>query len=144
LADSSWPGKLMPGKAINLLDEAASMIRIRRAVRLPADLREYDEKIAQVRREKESAIDSQDFDKAAALRDTEKQLLAKKAKREKEWKTDDMENINKVSEEVIAEAHAIMSGISPTSPSAGQKTRRNQQFSPATMTDDDREIWAIS
>jgi ATP-dependent Clp protease ATP-binding subunit ClpA len=52
----------------------------------PPGLREYDEKIARVRRDKESAIDSQDFEKAAALRDTEKQLLAKKAAREKEWK----------------------------------------------------------
>ena len=53
-------------------------MRIRRMT-APPDLREYDERIAQVRREKESAIDSQDFEKAAALRDTEKQLLAKKA-----------------------------------------------------------------
>ena len=80
LAVSSWPGKLMPGKAINLLDEAASMIRIRHAVgRPPADLQQYYEKIGQVRREKESAIDSRDIQRAAALRDIEEQLQAKKA-----------------------------------------------------------------
>jgi ATP-dependent Clp protease ATP-binding subunit ClpC len=60
-------------------------MRIRRMT-APPDLREFDEKIAEVRREKESAIDAQDFEKAAALRDQEKQLLAKKAEREKEWK----------------------------------------------------------
>ena len=52
-------------------------MRIRRMT-APPDLREYDEKIAQVRREKESAIDRQDFEKAAALWDNEEQPLAKK------------------------------------------------------------------
>jgi len=52
----------------------------------PPDLREFDEKIAQTRRDKESAIDAQDFEKAASLRDTEKKLLAAKAEREKQWK----------------------------------------------------------
>lgn len=60
-------------------------MRIRRMT-APPDLREYDEKIADVRRDKESAIDAQDFEKAAALRDSEKQLLGQKAQREKEWK----------------------------------------------------------
>jgi ATP-dependent Clp protease ATP-binding subunit ClpC len=77
----------------------------------PPDLREYDEKIAQVRREKESAIDSQDFEKAAALRDTEKQLLAKKATREKEWKAGDMDVVAEVNEELIAEVLATATGI---------------------------------
>lgn len=58
-------------------------MRIRRMT-APPDLREFDEKIAGVRRDKESAIDSQDFEKAASLRDKEKQLLAAKTKREKE------------------------------------------------------------
>jgi prophage maintenance system killer protein len=52
---------------------------------LPADLLDYDEKIAQVRRQKEAAIDERDFDSAAALRDREKQLLADKLRREREW-----------------------------------------------------------
>jgi ATP-dependent Clp protease ATP-binding subunit ClpC len=77
----------------------------------PPDLREYDEKIAQVRREKESAIDSQDFEKAAALRDNEKQLLAKKASREKEWKAGDMDVVAEVNEELIAEVLATATGI---------------------------------
>ena len=85
-------------------------MRIRRMT-APPDLREYDEKIAQVRREKESAIDSQDFEKAAALRDTEKQLLAKKAAREKEWKAGDMDVVAEVNEELIAEVLATATGI---------------------------------
>src|SRR5256886_17451743 len=85
-------------------------MRIRRMT-APPDLREYDEKIAQVRREKESAIDSQDFEKAAALRDNEKQLLAKKTSREKEWKAGDMDVVAEVNEELIAEVLATATGI---------------------------------
>src|SRR5437899_206239 len=61
--------RFLPDKAIDLIDEAGARLRIRRMT-APPELREYDEKIADVRREKESAIDSQDFEKAAALRDT--------------------------------------------------------------------------
>src|SRR6201994_2737089 len=102
--------RFLPDKAIDLIDEAGSRMRIRRMT-APPDLRDYDEKIAQVRREKESAIDSQDFEKAAALRDTEKQLLAKKATREKEWKAGDMDVVAEVNEELIAEVLATATGI---------------------------------
>ena len=77
----------------------------------PPDLREYDEKIAGVRKEKESAIDSQDFEKAASLRDKEKQLLTQKAAREKEWKAGDMDVVAEVNEELIAEVLATATGI---------------------------------
>ena len=73
LADRYVSDRFLPDKAIDLIDEAGSRMRIRRMT-APPGLREFDEKIAGVRREKESAIDSQDFEKAAALRDTEKQL----------------------------------------------------------------------
>ena len=63
LADRYISDRFLPDKAIDLIDEAGSRMRIRRMT-APPDLREYDEKIAQVRREKESAIDSQDFEKA--------------------------------------------------------------------------------
>ena len=85
-------------------------MRIRRMT-APPDLREYDEKIADVRREKESAIDSQDFEKAAALRDTEKQLIERKDAREKEWKASDMDLPAEVNEELIAEVLATATGI---------------------------------
>jgi ATP-dependent Clp protease ATP-binding subunit ClpC len=52
---------------------------------VPADLLDYDEQIAQVRRQKEAAIEAGDLDRAAALRDREKQLLADRAQREREW-----------------------------------------------------------
>ncbi len=110
LADRYISDRFLPDKAIDLIDEAGSRMRIRRMT-APPDLREYDEKIADVRREKESAIDSQDFEKAAALRDNEKQLIAKKDAREKEWKAGDMDLPAEVNEELIAEVLATATGI---------------------------------
>ncbi len=78
LADRYISDRFLPDKAIDLIDEAGSRMRIRRMT-APPDLREFDERIADVRREKESAIDAQDFEKAASLRDREKTLHAEKA-----------------------------------------------------------------
>ena len=110
MADRYISDRFLPDKAIDLIDEAGSRMRIRRMT-APPDLREYDEKIAQVRREKESAIDSQDFEKAAALRDSENRLIAKKDAKEKEWKAGDMDAVAEVNEELIAEVLAIATGI---------------------------------
>jgi ATP-dependent Clp protease ATP-binding subunit ClpC len=110
LADRYISDRFLPDKAIDLIDEAGSRMRIRRMT-APPDLREFDEKIATVRRDKESAIDAQDFEKAAALRDQEKQLLAAKAKREKEWKEGDMDVVAEVDEELIAEVLSTTTGI---------------------------------
>src|SRR6266404_1435334 len=110
LADRYINDRFLPDKAIDLIDEAGSRMRIRRMT-APPELREFDEKIADVRRDKESAIDSQDFEKAAALRDKEKQLIEKKDAREKEWKAGDMDAVAEVNEELIAEVLATATGI---------------------------------
>jgi ATP-dependent Clp protease ATP-binding subunit ClpC len=110
LADRYISDRFLPDKAIDLIDEAGSRMRIRRMT-APPDLREFDEKIANVRREKESAIDAQDFEKAASLRDKEKTLLGQKAQREKEWKAGDMDVVAEVDDEQIAEVLAIWTGI---------------------------------
>ncbi|HEX8001900.1 MAG TPA: ATP-dependent Clp protease ATP-binding subunit [Mycobacteriales bacterium] len=110
LADRYISDRFLPDKAIDLIDEAGSRMRIRRMT-APPDLREFDERIAQVRREKESAIDAQDFEKAASLRDKEKNLLQEKAQREKEWKAGDMDVVAEVDEEQIAEVLATWTGI---------------------------------
>ena len=68
LADRYISDRFLPDKAIDLIDEAGARMRIRRMT-APPDLREFDEKIANVRRDKESAIDAQDFERAAHLRD---------------------------------------------------------------------------
>ncbi|MDQ1620832.1 MAG: ATP-dependent Clp protease ATP-binding subunit ClpC [Actinomycetota bacterium] len=110
LADRYISDRFLPDKAIDLIDEAGSRMRIRRMT-APPDLREFDERIAHVRRDKESAIDAQDFEKAASLRDREKTLLQEKAQREKEWKAGDMDVVAEVDEELIAEVLAVATGI---------------------------------
>ncbi|GAB3456167.1 ATP-dependent Clp protease ATP-binding subunit [Kineococcus endophyticus] len=110
LADRYVNDRYLPDKAIDLIDEAGARLRIRRMT-APPDLREFDERIADVRREKESAIDAQDFEKAASLRDKEKKLLAQKGEREKQWKSGDMDVVAEVDEELIAEVLATATGI---------------------------------
>jgi ATP-dependent Clp protease ATP-binding subunit ClpC len=110
LADRYVNDRFLPDKAIDLIDEAGARLRIRRMT-APPDLREFDERIASVRREKESAIDAQDFEKAASLRDTEKRLLGEKSEREKQWKAGDMDVVAEVDEELIAEVLATATGI---------------------------------
>jgi ATP-dependent Clp protease ATP-binding subunit ClpC len=110
LADRYISDRFLPDKAIDLIDEAGSRMRIRRMT-APPDLRQFDERIAEVRRDKESAIDAQDFEKAAGLRDKEKTLLAEKATREQEWKAGDMDVVAEVDDEQIAEVLAAWTGI---------------------------------
>ncbi len=110
LADRYINDRFLPDKAIDLIDEAGARLRIRRMT-APPDLREFDERIAHVRREKESAIDAQDFEKAASLRDNEKKLLGQKNEREKQWKAGDMDVVAEVDEELIAEVLATSTGI---------------------------------
>ena len=110
LADRYINDRFLPDKAIDLIDEAGARMRIRRMT-APPDLREFDEKIADVRRDKESAIDAQDFERAAKLRDQEKQLLGQKAEREKQWKDGDLDVVAEVADEQIAEVLANWTGI---------------------------------
>ncbi|WP_028925468.1 ATP-dependent Clp protease ATP-binding subunit [Pseudonocardia acaciae] len=110
LADRYINDRYLPDKAIDLIDEAGARMRIRRMT-APPDLREFDEKIANVRRDKESAIDAQDFERAAHLRDSEKQLLAQKSEREKQWKSGDLDVVAEVDDEQIAEVLANWTGI---------------------------------
>ena len=110
LADRYVSDRFLPDKAIDLIDEAGARMRIRRMTAPPA-LNESDEKIAGVRREKESAIDSQDFEKAAGLRDTEKQLTAKRDAGEREWTAGGMDTAAEVTAELIAEVLAAATGI---------------------------------
>jgi ATP-dependent Clp protease ATP-binding subunit ClpC len=102
--------RFLPDKAIDLIDEAGSRLRIRRMT-APPDLREFDERIAGVRREKEGSIDAQDFERAARLRDEEKKLIGARNEREKQWKAGDMDVVAEVDEELIAEVLATATGI---------------------------------
>src|SRR6266540_1229610 len=110
LSDRYISDRYLPDKAIDLIDEAGSRMRIRRMT-APPNVREVDEKIAEVRLRKESAIDAQDFERAAALRDEENQLRQERERREREWKSGEMDILSEVDEEEIAEVLASWTGI---------------------------------
>ncbi|CAN5804694.1 ATP-dependent Clp protease ATP-binding subunit [soil metagenome] len=110
LADRYIADRFLPDKAIDLIDEAGSRLRIRRLT-APPDLQDLEEEANKVRKQKESAIDDQDFEKAASLRDEEKKLLERKAAREKEWKSDGMDSVLTLDEEDIAEVLSNWTGI---------------------------------
>jgi len=110
MADRYVSDRFLPDKAIDLIDEAGSRLRIRRMT-APPDLREFDRKIEEVRRDKEAAIDAQDYERAAKMRDEEKKLTSAKAEREKQWKAGDLDVVAEVDEELIAEVLSIATGI---------------------------------
>ena len=101
LSDRYITDRFMPDKAIDLIDEAAAKIRIESLV-APPDLKEIEEEIETVVKEKEESIRIQDFEKAAKLRDDEKKLKDKLSEIKKEWTTNNQVNSLTVSEENIA------------------------------------------
>jgi ATP-dependent Clp protease ATP-binding subunit ClpC len=110
MADRYVSDRFLPDKAIDLIDEAGSRLRIKRMT-APAELREFDEKIAAARKAKESAIDGQDFEGAAALRDKEKSLIEERTAAEKNWKATDLDKVTEVDEELIAQVLSASTGI---------------------------------
>ncbi|MDO5746691.1 MAG: ATP-dependent Clp protease ATP-binding subunit [Actinomycetaceae bacterium] len=110
LADRYISDRFLPDKAIDLMDEAGARLRIYRMT-APPEIRELDEQIKAVTKEKESAIDDQDFERAAALRDKEKNLSEERAKKEAAWKAGDLDHIAEVDEDAIAEVLAMATGI---------------------------------
>lgn len=110
LSDRYINDRFLPDKAVDLLDEAGARMRIKRMT-APKGIRDVDDRIAEVRKEKESAIDAQDFEKAAGLRDTERKLHEERSEKEKQWRSGDLEEIAEISEEQIAEVLAHWTGI---------------------------------
>ena len=110
LADRYISDRFLPDKAIDLIDEAGCRMRIRRMT-APPDVREIDEKIAEVRLKKESAIDGQDFERAARLRDEERQLQEERMRREQSVALDRDGHPREIDEEEIAEVLSIWTGI---------------------------------
>ncbi|MCA0306477.1 MAG: ATP-dependent Clp protease ATP-binding subunit [Actinobacteria bacterium] len=110
MADRYISDRFLPDKAIDLIDEAGARLRIRRMT-APPDLREFDERIAAVRLQKEAAIDAQDFELAARLRDDERKLTIARAEKEEAWKLGDSDSPAEVDEEAIAEVLSSSTGI---------------------------------
>ena len=110
LSDRYISDRFLPDKAIDLIDEAGSRMRIRRMTAPPV-VREMDERIEEIKKRKESAIDAQDFLRAQELKDEEKRLLDEKGRREREWKSSEMDLPSEVDEEEIAEVLSAWTGI---------------------------------
>ncbi len=110
LADRYVQDRFLPDKAIDLIDEAGARMRLS-ILSSPPELREFDDKIAEVRKKKEAAIEEQDYEKAAQFRDEEKQLLGERLRLEKEWRKGEKGDTGTVDEGVIAEVLAQATGI---------------------------------
>src|SRR5699024_6443411 len=93
--------RYLPDKAIDLMDEAASRVKMR-TYTMPDSLKEIEEKIASLDKEKEEAIRVQDFEKAATLRDKENEQKDKLEKEKKKWQSKNSKNVLSLTEEDIA------------------------------------------
>jgi ATP-dependent Clp protease ATP-binding subunit ClpC len=122
MADRYISDRFLPDKAIDLIDEAGARLRIRRMTS-PPELRELDEKIANVRRDKEGAIDEQDFEKAAKLRDVERHLTEERAEKEEAWKSGDLDVAAVVDEDLIAEVLSMSTGVPVARVSSDESAR---------------------
>jgi ATP-dependent Clp protease ATP-binding subunit ClpC len=110
LADRYISDRFLPDKAIDLIDEAASRARIK-SMTAPPVYRELEEEIETTRRDKEAAIEAQEFEKAANLRDQERQLTNKKRELEEQWRSGESGERPEIGEEEIADIVSMWTGI---------------------------------
>jgi ATP-dependent Clp protease ATP-binding subunit ClpC len=112
LADRYIADRQLPDKAIDLIDEAASRMRIK-SMTSPPVYRELEEEIEETRRSKEASIEAQEFEKAANLRDKERQLTTKKRELEEQWEAGEAEGAERpaIGEEEIADIVSMWTGI---------------------------------
>jgi ATP-dependent Clp protease ATP-binding subunit ClpC len=103
-------GRCLPDKAIDVIDEAGARVRLK-AMTKPPDLKEIDEEVDRLNKEKEEAVANQDFEKAAALRDQADKLKKKKQNMTRDWRDKSREADGVVDEEVVAEVVSKMTGI---------------------------------
>src|SRR5512146_1528188 len=110
LADRYIQDRHLPDKAIDLIDEAGSRVRIA-TMAAPPRYRELEEEIDKVRADKEGAIEAQEFEKAAQLRDKERKLTQKKKELEEEWRNQADEEQPEIGEDEIADIVSMWTGI---------------------------------
>ena len=110
LADRYISDRHLPDKAIDLIDEAGSRLRIKR-METPPDYKKVEDEIAKVTEAKKAAVEAQDFEEAGRLRDREKELLAEKETVEAEIKASGVDLFDEVDEEAVAEVLSVWTGI---------------------------------
>jgi ATP-dependent Clp protease ATP-binding subunit ClpC len=109
-SDRYITGRCLPDKAIDVIDEAGARMHLKSMTR-PPDLKEIDEEVERLNKEKEEAVADQDFEKAASLRDKADKLRKKKTQITDQWREKSRETDGVVDEEVIAEVISKMTGI---------------------------------
>jgi ATP-dependent Clp protease ATP-binding subunit ClpC len=110
LSDRYITGRCLPDKAIDVIDESGARVRLK-SMSKPPNLKEIDEEVEALNRQKEEAVANQDFEQAARLRDQADKLKKKKQQITKEWREKSRENGGVVDEDVIAEVVSKMTGI---------------------------------
>jgi ATP-dependent Clp protease ATP-binding subunit ClpC len=110
LSDRYISDRFLPDKAIDLIDEAGSKVRLR-SFTTPPNLKELEVKLEEVRKEKDSAVQSQEFEKAASLRDTEQRLREQLEETKKNWKEKQGKENNEVTVEDIASVVSSWTGV---------------------------------
>ena len=110
LADRYISDRHLPDKAIDLIDEAGSRLRIKR-MDTPKDYKDFEGQLSQVVAQKKTAVEQQDFEEAGRLRDQEKELLAGKEQMEEEIRAKGVDLFDEVDEEAVAEVLSIWTGI---------------------------------
>ncbi len=110
LADRYIADRHLPDKAIDLIDEAGSRLRIKR-METPPDYKDIENKIAEVVEKKKQAVENQDFELAGSLRDEEKDLLDRRTELMEQIKSEGVDLFDEVDEEAIAEVLSIWTGI---------------------------------
>src|SRR5919109_669212 len=110
LADRYIQDRHLPDKAIDLIDEAASRMRIK-TMSAPPRYRELEDEIEKVRKDKEASIEAQEFEKAASLRDKERKLTQKKRELEENWRNEESDEQPHIGEEEIADVVSMWTGI---------------------------------
>ncbi|HEY3322364.1 MAG TPA: ATP-dependent Clp protease ATP-binding subunit [Planctomycetota bacterium] len=122
LSDRYITGRFLPDKAIDVIDESGSRIRLSKMTR-PPDLKDIEKEIAELEMEKEQAVAGQDFETAAEYRDRAEILRNQMKKIQKEWRESSSETIGVVDEEVVREVVSKMTGI-PLRKMQGAETER--------------------
>ncbi len=110
LSDRYISDRFLPDKAIDLIDEAASRVRLRTHTP-PPNLKELESKLEQIRNEKDAAVQSQEFEKAAAMRDKEQKMKEELESRKAEWKKMQEKNEVEVTGEDIAHIVSAWTGV---------------------------------
>ncbi|NGX55731.1 MAG: Negative regulator of genetic competence ClpC/MecB, partial [Chlamydiae bacterium] len=113
LSDRYIHGRYLPDKAIDLIDEAGAKMRVA-AMGQPSDISQLESEIEETKRAKEKAISTQEYEKAARLRDDEKKLREKLHALRTEWETVKEEHFVPVDEEIVAQVVASQTGIPVT------------------------------